>query len=323
MNKFKNQLPAHYLIYTLFCFLLVFTISCKTDNKEETMEEKVVMEESDPTIEIITEIMDFQSPDTIPSGWHTFNYINKSNETHFFLLDKYPEGKTIADTKKDILPAFDAGMDLINEGKNEEGYAAFNKLPAWFFEVVFSGGSGLVSPNNNSLTTVKLEPGYYIMECYVKMSNGKFHSSMGMFKQLVVTDEDSGNLPPEANVNITISSTEGINYTSGISKGKQIFSVEFKDQIVHENFVGHDVNLVKIDGNASTETLESWVNWSDPKGLITPAPEGFTFMGGINDSPAGSIGYFKANLTPGKYAFISEVPNTLEKGLLKTFTISE
>ena len=108
-----------------------------------------------------------------------------------------------------------------------------------------------------------------------------------------------------------------------IQQGEHIFSVEFKDQITHENFVGHDVNLVKIKDDFDISILESWVNWSDPKGLITPAPEGVTFLGGVNDSPAGSVGYFYANLEAGTYAFISEVPNTLKKGMLNVFTISD
>ena len=55
--------------------------------------------------------MDFQTLDTIKSGWNTFKYLNKSNEVHFFLLDKYPLGKTIEDTEKEIGPPFQNGMD--------------------------------------------------------------------------------------------------------------------------------------------------------------------------------------------------------------------
>ena len=36
---------------------------------------------------------------------------------------------------------------------------------------------------------------------------------------------------------------------------------------------------------------------------------------------AGSTGYFYADLTPGKYAFISEVPNSKSKGLFKVFDV--
>ena len=43
----------------------------------------------------------------------------------------------------------------------------------------------------------------------------------------------------------------------------------------------------------------------------------------MNDAPEGSIHYFEATLQPGTYVLISEVPNTSEKGLLKTFTVAE
>ena len=308
------------------CFFLI-TISiialtgCKFDKKTAEMDQ--VEPEKENVIEIVTNVMDFQTLDTIPSGWNTFKYINKSTETHFFLLDKYPEGKTIDDTHKEVGPPFQKGMDLINEGKQEEGYEEFNKLPSWFFNVVFSGGSGLVSPKNSSLTTVKLEPGYYIMECYVKMENGKFHATMGMEKPIIVSNENSGYSPPEATVNITISSTEGINYEGAIEKGEQVLSVHFKDQIAHEHFLGHDVNLVRLNDNADLEALEKWMDWSDPKGLIMPAPEGVIFLGGVNDMPAGSTGYFTAVFEPGNYALIAEVPKSLSKNMLQTFVVQD
>ena len=65
------------------------------------------------------------------------------------------------------------------------------------------------------------------------------------------------------------------------------------------------------------------MNWADPKGLIEPAPSTITFLGGVNDMPAESRGYFVATLEPGKYALISEVPETIRKKMLKTFVVSK
>ena len=215
MKKNKIFKPAFIFIkLSAIIALIIVSQSCNSDKKLKKGEH--LESKKDDVIEIVTELMDFQTQDTIPSGWNTFKYMNNSAETHFFLLDKYPEGKSIEDAKKEVGPPFQAGMDLINEGKVEEGYEQFNKLPAWFFEVIYFGGSGLVSSNNSSLTTVKLEAGYYIMECYVKMANGKFHSSMGMEKVIIVTNNDSGNLPPKSSIDINISSTEGITYNNAI-----------------------------------------------------------------------------------------------------------
>ncbi len=310
-------------LYTILLLLfipiaLVSLQSCKSDKKQENKEVK-----EDNTIVIITENMDFQMPDTIMSGWNTFRYKNMSPQTHFFLVDKYPEGKTLKDIDSLIMPYFDSGMKLINEGKPDEGFAEFGKLPEWFSEVKFLGGSGLISPGYEGTTMINLESGFYIVECYVKMSNGVFHTSMGMVKELIVSDIASGNTELIADINIDISSTEGIVFNDSITSGEHTFSVFFKDQIVHENFSGHDINLVKLNDNANIEVLENWMNWVDPKGLIEPAPFDFTFLGGVNNMPAGNKGYFTVDLQPGNYALISEVPNALSKNMLKTFVVLE
>jgi len=323
MRTFKNYISEVISILMLLSISFTFFLiqSCNSDKKQT--KNIIVEAEKENVIEIITENMDFQMPDTIPSGWNTFRYKNLSPQTHFFLIDKYPEGKTSEDAEKLVAPVFDSAMKLITEGKTEEGYAEFAKLPKWFSEVVFVGGSGLLSPNQVGESTINLKHGKYIIECYVKMSNGMFHTSMGMTKDIVVANTDSGNKELKADIAINISSTEGIVYNDSISSGKHIFSVYYKDQIAHENFVGHDINLVKLDENANLKELENWMNWADPKGLIEPAPNGITFIGGVNDMPEGSIGYFTATLKTGKYALISEVPNALSKNMLKTFVVSK
>ncbi|MDU8886300.1 hypothetical protein RXV94_09020 [Yeosuana sp. MJ-SS3] len=314
------------LFFIKLCLLFLFLFNCKNDKKEQIKLHDTETEDVKQTehyIEIVTNVMDFQSVDTIPSGWNTFKYINKSTQAHFFLLDKYPEGKTIQNTIAEVGPPFENGMEFIMQGDMDKAMAEFGKLPEWFGQIVFTGGSGLLSPKQTSITTVKLDPGLYIMECYVKMADGKFHTSMGMAKEIHVLDEDSGNTPPEADLDIRISSTQGINYEGTITKGKHTFAVHYEDQIVHENFVGHDVNLVKLEENADLKELEAWMNWATPTGLMDPVPDGVTFLGGTNDAPAGSTQYFEVDLSPGKYALISEVPNTSSKNMLKTFEVTD
>lgn len=137
----------------LIGLLSILIISCKSKEENQIEETEEV---SSPYIEITTRSMEFQSVDTISSGWNTFKYNNLSNETHFFLLDKYPDSVSIENTRLEVLPIFDRGMDLINQGKTDEGFAAFNDLPAWFFKIVFTGGSGLIAPQHSSITTLKL-----------------------------------------------------------------------------------------------------------------------------------------------------------------------
>jgi hypothetical protein len=318
-KKQQTRWTAMLLWTGLFTSFIVLQ-SCKSDKNQAKQD--IVVEEEEIVVEIITEHMDFQMQDTIPSGWNTFRYKNLSPQTHFFLIDKYPEGKTSEDAENFVAPVFESAMRLIMDGKAEAGFAEFANLPEWFAEVFFVGGSGLLSPRQIAETTLNLKPGNYIMECYVKMSNGTFHTSMGMTKDIVVTNSDSGNKALKSDIDITISSTEGIVFNDSISSGEHVFSVFFKDQTVHENFLGHDINLVKLADNANLEELEYWMNWANPKGLMEPAPAGITFLGGVNDLPAGNTGYFAIRLEPGSYALVSEVPNTLSKNMLKTFEVT-
>lgn len=306
--------------FTIFIFSISIFMGCKSD-KKKAIDYSQEEEKQTNVIEIVTNVMDFVSVDTVPSGWNTFKYINKSTEPHFVLFDDYPEGKGEEEAKNVIAPVFEKGMQLIMQGKIDDAMAAFGEIPEWFGEIVFVGGSGLISPNQENIFTLKLSPGNHVIECYVKMANGVFHTSMGMAKEIWVKDEDSGNLPPESDINISISSTEGIQFKGEITKGVHTFSVQYKDQIVHEHFVGHDVNLVKLEDNVDINELEAWMNWSLPTGLMSPSPKGVIFMGGTNDAPAGTIQYFEANLKPGNYAFIAEVPNSREKGMFKSFSI--
>ena len=314
----KLEKPIQLLV---FLGTLLLVIGCKMEKKSTLPPETQEQKPKDNTIEVITNVMDFVAKDTITSGWNTFKFINKSNEPHFILLDDYPDGKTLDTIKKVVMPPFDKGMELIMKGDTDGALEAFGGLPAWFPEVKFVGGTGLISPKSETNVTLKLEPGLHIMECYVKMANGVFHTSMGMVKELYVSEEDSGNQPPAADINISVSSTEGITYSGEITKGLHTFSVNYKDQAVYEHFIGHDVNLVKLADDADIEELEAWMNWMNPTGLTTPMPKGVTFLGGVNNGLAGSTHYFEINLDTGNYAFISEVPNASEKGLLKTFTI--
>ena len=280
-------------------------ISCKSESKER--EKEITAEKKEIVIEIRSAGTDIQMSDTIPSGWNTYRYENNSPFTHFLIIEKYPEGKTMKDVQELVIPHFDAGMKLINEGKPEEGFAAFGNLPEWFAEVKQIGGIALLSPGQTGETSMRLDPGNYFIECYVKM-NGVFHASMGMFRSFVVSESDSGNSEKQADYAIEISSTEGIVFDKNIKSGKRQFSVYFKDQIVHENFAGHDVNLARIDDTADLSSIEKWMNWADPEGLIDPAPQGITFLGGANNMLEGEKAYFKVNLEPGNYIFISEVP---------------
>ena len=283
------------------------------------------MQEHQPYIvDVMITGLSFTAPDKIPSGWITFRMHNNSAMVHFAVVEKLPPGIGVADQQKEVAPVFQQGMDLLSQGDEAAAQGKFAELPEWFGKIAFLGGPGLTSAGLTSQTTLYLEPGTYMLECYVK-TNGTFHSynpvpgQFGMVHQFIVTETSSGSHEPQATLELTISSEEGIQAPPRIKSGKQTVAVHFFDQKEYANFVGHDVHLARLTADTDLAQLENWMDWTQPHGLETPAP--VTFMGGTNEMPAGKTGYLSVSLEPGRYAWIAEVPDARKKGMLKIFQV--
>ena len=270
-------------------------------------------------VEITARGYSLEAPARIPSGWTTLRLRNESGMEHFVIVERLPAGKTLADSRAEVVPVFQDALDLINAGRPDEGFAEFGRLPAWYSEVAFLGGPGLLAGGATGQTSLYLEPGTYVIECYVK-TDGRFHSSDGMIAQIVVTDEPGGGSEPAATMELTLSNA-GIAVDGELRPGLQTIKVAFAEQMTHEHGLGTDVHLVRLTSDAASDTVAQWMNWADPHGLSTPGPG--EFLGGTHEMPAGSTAYFTALITPGRYAFVAEVPNPGEKGLLRAFTVSE
>jgi hypothetical protein len=304
---------------------MLVLISVMLSNGCTTGERPATSSLSAPNVVTITARgLSFEAPDAIPSGWTTFRFSNESEMVHFAVLERLPEGIGIEQQQRQVAPVFQAGMDLLNEGKTDAAMKKFGELPEWFGKVVFMGGPGLTSGGRTSQASVQLAPGTYLMECYVKTA-GVFHSynsdpgAYGMVRQFTVTDEPSGAPEPEATLELTLSSGRGIEVRGRPVAGTNTVAVHFEDQTVHENFVGHDVHLVRLAEASDAAAVAAWMDWRQPHGLETPAPA--EFLGGLHEMPAGTTGYITVRLEPGRYAWVAEVPKPDEVGMLRTFTV--
>ena len=254
-----NNLTSLILLLSVLLFF-----NCKNEKKTEPIED-IASDENYSQVEVITRAMEFQTLDTLRSGWTTFSYKNLSGEVHFFLMDKLPSDSIVkSDITDHLMPAFDDGMKYLIEEKVDSAMAAFGTIPTWFNDVKRYGGSGLISP--------------------------------GMWKFITVVDEPTDHKPSKATHTLSVSSTNGYEFDGKPTAGKTVFKVDFIDQVPHEHFSGHDVNLIKYKEGADMDALVHWLNWMNPDGLRTPAPDQFEFLGGMNNCEAGETGYFEGML---------------------------
>lgn len=317
------------LLTGLFAITLFLNLGCRNKNhsKDEVLSLRDYSKKTttrpgpDAGVTIVSRGMNFELPKQIKSGWQKITYENRSGDTHFFVLEKLPDGKHITDSEKEVVPVFVEAMNLINQGQTDQGFKKFEELPEWFFNMKFLGGVGLVSPGNTGQTTLDLAPGNYLVECYVKMPDGTFHSAMGMLEEIEVLPAKTSTKEPVAQNVINISITGGIVLEKDPETGYQSFKVNFLDQQAYGNFVGHDVNLVRYQSDKDLKALNDWMNWVGVNSFISPSPDNIEFLGGVQEMPEGSVAYFSADLIPGKYALVAEIPDPASNKMLTTFEI--
>lgn len=260
--------------------------------------------DNDQVVNINAEDYAFQAPDEIPSGWTTFQFENDGTEPHFLLLTKMPEEVTFDEYVSDaVVPFNNTWYAMRDEGITTEQVMERlgAQMPEWFWTVKFTGGTGIISPDKTTEVALNLEPGTYVLECYMKTEDGELHSMEGMLRELTVTDTPSEITPPEADIDITLSNFE-MSIDGNLTPGEQTVSVHVAEN--PEEGFGHNVHVARLADETDTQELAEWMNFFDVYGLRTPSPAIFT--GGMQMLPEGDTGYFSLDLEPGRYLFYSE-----------------
>ena len=332
------------ITYTLTLALAVSSIALLTAcNDAKKVDESVVEVTAIHDTEENKHLFEMGT-DEISSGWTTFQFNNASGYDHFFLIWQVPdEGIKAAEAAGEplldhwyqgITEPFQKQFNPYIAGDMEFGQftdslvATISEKAPWFFDPGAKpmGGPGFTAGGRTSKTSVHLEPGEYIVECYVKNEDEVFHSYIGMLEHLSVTDKVSDVKAPKPTKKLTISSTEGIQLNQPLTAGSHTIEIFFKNQIMYENLQGHNVQLVKLSDAEDQEllsNLSAWMDWRQAGSLVDRAPEGAKFLGGTMEMTKGKTAYFHVDLEPGDYAWIAEVPNPAEHNMLKTFTIEE
>jgi hypothetical protein len=292
-------------LYLLFiCITGIMFISCSKKPSENV-------------VDVTAKDYYFNTKDTIPSGWTTFRFNNEGHAHHFFFLTLLPENVAYQQYIGELIPPFAETMDSLTAGMDKASAAAMlgGMLPEWYASVKTMGGAGIIQPGKSEETTIKLEPGTYVMECYVKTPEGKFHSELGMIRPIFVTNEKSETKEPgEVNMDISLYNNK-IETRGKMASGLNRVAVHFKE---HPQYgLGNDIHVVKLTDETNMDSVINWMNWMNIGGLQTPAPA--NFYGGTQEMPVGYTSYFTVNLQSGTYAFISET--AVDDNLVKVFKV--
>lgn len=279
---------------TLVILLLsVGIIGCAADTDETSGEP--------PVVEITAVDYAFQAPDTIPSGWVTFQLENRGGEAHYLALFEFPIGKSFEDLRTNVTPLLDSLRHLLHEGAidtAEYDQLAAQETPAWIGDFQHGGGVGLVAPGHTGQTTLRLEPGKYVMSCFLENPKGRWHALLGMERPITVREASSDRSPPVPDVTMESFGDE-ITTEGSFQVGEQTVAFTVGRAPEESTSSYSSVHLARLDSGTDVRAVSSW----DEHQYRNPAPA--TFLGGPENVPVGDTVYTTVDLEPGRYGWFS------------------
>jgi hypothetical protein len=235
-------------------------------------------------------------PDTLSAGQVTLSMRNVGKEAHHAQLLKLNTGVTI-----------DQFTSALQQG---EGLA--------LALVSFTGGPGALDPGPNSEeVTLDLQPGTYVVVCFIAGTDGIPHVGKGMLKPLQVTPAASGTAatPPNAPVTVTLRDFAFDTPADPLPSGRNTWRINNAGPQPHE------IQVARLGAGKTIDDILSFFS-TPPSG-----PPAFQSVGGFQGVDANGSGWLTLDLPAGDYGFYCAIPdpNTgkrhLEEGMLKHITV--
>jgi hypothetical protein len=246
----------------------------------------------DPATHVATvKAMDFAfaAPDTIQSGWTTFHLVNEGTTLHHLVVMRVDSGKTITDVAE----------------------ALKSKAPQkWLSEV---GGPNAADPKSQTSGMINMQPGFYVLLCFIDGPDHTPHVAKGMVRPLTVVAGTNASAEPTPDLTMTLAD---YSFTTDVP----LKSGHHTIKVTNKGPQPHEVALIRILPGKKLQDLDTFLY--KPEGA-PPANS----LGGIAGLAPGNSAYFEADVTPGNYALVCFVPDAKDgkphmlHGMVKEFKV--
>jgi uncharacterized cupredoxin-like copper-binding protein len=237
----------------------------------------------------------FDAPARIPAGTITFRMQNAGKELHHLWIVKLTGKKT----PDDFLKAMRAWGSAL-------------KMPDWAIDV---GGPNSASAGATAEGTMTLDPGTYMLVCWVPSPDGMLHVMKGMVKPLAITARPASEADAEPAGDIVMTLDD---YTFELSKpitpGRHVIRVENRAPQTHE------VVVARLNPGQTAAQALIWIN----AGQAGPGP---IVLGGASGIAKGRHMFFTMDFPAGKYALFCFIPDVKDgkphtnHGMMKELTV--
>jgi hypothetical protein len=223
----------------------------------------------------------FVLPEAIEGGWTAFEFANTGREAHEFALAKLGAGKSIDDVQR-----------YLADPESQQ-----QPPPDW---VQIRAGIPTLDGGEEGALTQQLEPGRYVLLCFLDAPDGESHIEHGMLREFEV-EGDAGADGPEADATLML----GARLTA-----PQLEAGERTIELRNDGDRPSSLFLTAFEPGKTEKDLARW----EEGGLSGPAPA--RFLGGAIDVPPHTSVYYTHTFEQGReYTLLDD-----ENGVQKSFT---
>jgi hypothetical protein len=176
---------------------------------------------------------------------------------------------------------------------------------------------GAIMPNDTSNATTTLEPGQYVLVCFISSADGVPHIAKGMVRPFVVAGAApvAAAAEPQADITVTMSDY-AFAFSTPLTGGPHTIRVENAGPQLHE------ITFERLNDG---KTMQDYVAWGTA-GMKGPPP--VTSAGGLIGPSKGQHAFLSVNLKPGNYLIVCYVPDEKDQkphvahGMIQELTIN-
>lgn len=235
----------------------------------------------------------FAGPDTLAAGRVSMRLVNQGASVHHAVLARLDPGRSL----EDVLATYSTQR---------------NAVPTW---LVFVGGPSAAAPGDSVAVISTLEPGTYVLMCFIDDGDHIMHLTKGMMKTITVVERDDPSTSPVATAEIRMSDY-AFDVAAPIEAGQHVV------RVVNDGPQPHELGVVKLDAGV---TAQQFLSTFRPR----PAPGSLQgrLIGGVGLLSPGETALWPVTLDTGSYVLVCFVPDVgdgrphLAHGMIREFII--
>jgi hypothetical protein len=182
------------------------------------------------TLTVVASDFAYEAPEQIPAGVTTVRMVNNGAEPHHAVIAKIDAGRTL-----------------------DELLAEYQSDNLWPDYITYVGGPGEAMPGDSSSVTLMLEPGRYVLVCFIFSPDGALHLMKGMTRVLDVVESDR-QLAAEPTPDVTVRLADyAFGFSGPVPSGDVTFRVENAGPQVH------DLVIIQTEPGKSVEEFLGWL----------------------------------------------------------------